>query len=55
MPCMFSEKQLDIGDVIKFLENVDQYNHVNAPPIKPKAKEVYIFVPSFEEEQGIIL
>ena len=55
MPCMLSEKQLDIGDVIRLLENVDQYNHVNVPPIKPKAKEVYLFVPTFEEEQGMLV
>jgi len=50
---MFSEKQLDIGDVIKFLENIEQYNGVNIPPMKPKATEVYLFVPSFAEEQGM--
>ena len=33
--CMVSKKELDIGDVIKFLENISQYNYTNVLPINP--------------------
>lgn len=49
---MTSERQLDIGDVIKLLENVEQYEYVHSPPMKPKAGEAYLFVPACPEEQG---
>lgn len=52
MACMVSEKQLDIGNVIKFLENISQYNYTNVPPIKPKAGEVHLFVPANAVDQG---
>lgn len=48
---MTSERQLDIGDVIKLLENVEQYEYVHSPPMKPKAGEAYLFVPACPEEQ----
>ena len=52
MACMNSEKQLDIGDAIKLLENIDQYQFLNLPPVKPKAGEVFLFVPTCPEDQG---
>ena len=52
MACMVSEKQLDTGNVIKFLENISQYNYTNVPPIKPKAGEVHLFVPANAVDQG---
>lgn len=52
LACMNSVKQLDIGDAIRFLENVEQYPHINLPPVKPKAGEVYLFRPTALEEQG---
>lgn len=51
MACMSSEKQLEIGDVIRLLENIEQYAFSNLPPIKPKAGEAHLFVPASPEEQ----
>ena len=45
LACMNSVKQLDIGDAIRLLENVEQYPHINLPPVKPKAGEVYSLCP----------
>ena len=52
LACMNSVKQLDIGDAIRLLENVEQYPHITIPPVKPKAGEVYLFAPTLLEEQG---
>ena len=50
--CTKSEKQLDIGEVMKLLENIDQYPNVSYPPAKPKAGDAYLFVAAIREEQG---
>ena len=55
MACLFSDIQLDIGTAIKLLENLEQYHNVNVPPIKPRAGEVYLFVPEVIEEQGKVM
>ncbi|XP_002156677.1 uncharacterized protein LOC100203952 [Hydra vulgaris] len=49
--CTKSEKQLDIGEVMKFLENINQYPNVSYPPAKPKAGDAYLFVANIQEEQ----
>ena len=52
--CMFQEKPLELETAIKILENVEKYRSVAYPPVKPKGGEVYLFMPHFIEEQGMI-
>ena len=52
VPCATCQKQLDIGEAIKLLENYDQYPNAAYPPVKPKGGEAYLFMPSSLEDQG---
>lgn len=53
LPCLTSDKQLEIGEVIKLLENYTQHVHASYPPVKPKGGEAFLFFPERLEEQGM--
>ena len=48
------KNSLTVEDVMNFLTNDDKFRCISAPPIKPKANQVYLYKTSDAGKEGII-
>ena len=46
------KKSLAISDVVQILENTNDYDCISAPPVKPKANQVFLYKTDDAAKEG---
>ena len=49
------KKSLRISDIVQILENANKYDHISAPPSKPKTSQVFLYKTDDAAKEGNII